>query len=120
MKALPTFASALLIATLQIGLVINSPVMAHEVNGPGNTPSHQHVYKRNAYGKGATAGHYARPAGSQGIVIWQASPGNNYGKARARLRIPRGHPRQPSQKQMYQQKPVFSKEQDRTPNFNRK
>ena len=120
MKTFATIASALLIATLQMGLAYYSPDMAHEVTGPDNKPAHRHVYKRNAYGKGATAGHYARPAGSQGIVIWQASPGNNYGKARARLRIPHGHPRQPSQKQMYQQKPVFSKEQDRTPSFNRK
>jgi hypothetical protein len=113
-------ASALPVATLQIGLTFSSPVEAHQVSGPDNTQSHRHVYKRNAYGKGATAGHYARPAGSQGIVIWQASPGNNYGKARARLRIPHGHSRQPSQKQMYKQNPVFSKDQSRTPSFNKK
>lgn len=120
MKNFSAIPGAFLIGLIFISAVYSSPVAAHEVYGPGDNLTHRHVYKRNAFGQGATAGHYAQPAGSRGIVIWQASPSQSYGRGRAGIRIPNLHSRQPSQKQLYQQKPVFSKDQNRTPDFSKK
>ena len=120
MKYFTAMPGAFLIGLMSISAIYSSPVYAHEINGPGDKSTHQHVYKRNAYGQGTTAGHYARPTGSRGIVIWQASPSRSYGRGREGVRIPNLQSRQPSQKQMYLQKSVFSKDQNRTPDLSRK
>lgn len=99
---------------------LSSAVMAHQIGDKNGKTDHQHVYKRNAYGKGVTIGHYAQPAGSRGIVIWQASPYRSYAKIRPGFKISQDHAPQPSLKQLYQQKPAFSKDQHRTPDFDKK
>jgi len=103
-----------------LACVYSSSLKAHDSGINNGKADHRHVYKANAYGKGATVGHYAKPAGSQGIVIWQASPKQGYGKTRPGFKMPKRHHRQPTQKQMYQQKPVFTKEQSRIPDLARK
>jgi len=120
MKTLNAIHSSLLIGFLLTGVVFSSSVIAHELKGLDGKPTHEHVYRRNAYGQGATVGHYAQPAGSRGIVIWQASPSQAYARKQPGFKIPQGHAPQVSQKQMFQQKPVFSKEQSRTPSFGKK
>ena len=115
MKPSITFCRSLLIGITLLGFAVSSSVTAHQVGDPNGKSNHQHVYKPNAYGKGATAGHHAQPAGSRGIVIWQAAPSRSYAKTQPGIKIPSGHTKQPSQKQMYQQKPAFNKQQSRTP-----
>ena len=117
MKTLNTIDTSLLIGFLLTSLVYSSSVVAHELYGSDGKLTHEHVYKRNAYGKGLTVGHYAQPAGSRGIVIWQASPGQGYARKQPGFRIPQGPAPQVSQKQLFQQAPVFSKYQSRTPGF---
>ena len=117
--------SIILLRTFLVGVFLlsftfSSLVSAHQVGDPNGKSNHQHVYKSNAYGKGATAGHYAQPAGSNGIVIWQAAPNRSYAKTQPGFKVPSGHSKQPTQKQTYQQKPAFSKNQDRTPDLNRR
>lgn len=102
---------------LLLGCTFSSSLFAHQVTGVNGKSNHQHAYKSNAYGKGATEGHYAQPAGSKGIVIWQASPSRTYGKTQPGFKVPKGNK---SQKQMYGQKPVFTKNQNRTPVLKRK
>ncbi len=102
-------------------LLIETAANAHEVIGPDGKPTHTHVYKKAPYGNGVIAGHVARPAGSNGIVIWQAAPEQSYRQAQPGMRISndpwsKKNP-QLNQKKIYRQKPVFTKEQSRTPDL---
>jgi len=106
---------------LLLGSMISIPVSAHELSGlNGKNPTHQHVYKQNSFGKGTTSGHYTRPAGSNGIVIWSASPTPSYAKPLPGISIPSSHSRPISQKQLYQQKTTFNQDQQRSPDLNKK
>ena len=97
-----------------------TPLFAHQLTGVnGKYPTHEHVYKRSGIGKNFTTGHYARPAGSHGIVIWSPAPAQAFGKALPGLIIPRGHVRQPSIKQLFQQQPALSPPKRIMPNSGR-
>lgn len=102
-------------------LLSSVSAFAHDVVGIDGKPTHQHVYKNGGYGNGRIAGHAAKPAGSRGIVLWQAAPSPTYVKPQTGMSIPsnpfskRDPKRDP--KNMYQQKPSFSKDQDRTPDI---
>lgn len=120
MKTLNTIHASLIIGFLLTSLAYSSSIVAHELYGSEGKPTHEHVYKRNAYGKGVTVGHYAQPAGSRGIVIWQASPSQGYARKQPGLKIPQGPAPQVSQKQLFRQAAVFSKYQSRTPGFGKK
>ena len=68
-----------------------SPTAAHDLvslNGQGQ--SHQHVARSGAFGSNPQSGHYAKPPGSKGIVIWSPSTRSNYGKAQPGMQIPNG------------------------------
>ncbi len=115
MKIFNAIRGSLLTGFLLIGLVFSSSLGAHQINGSDGKPTHEHVYKTSPYGTGVTVGHYAQPVGSRGIVIWQVAPSRSYARARPGFRIPREPTPQVSQKQMFRQKPVFRKTQNRVP-----
>ena len=96
---------------LLLGSMISIPVSAHELSGlNGKNPTHQHVYKNSGYGKGLTPGHYAQPAGSNGIVIWSASASKSFGKSQPGFVIP-GHYSPKTQKELFHRKPAFKQDQ---------
>lgn len=100
-----------IIFALCVVVLVPVNVNAHEVKSlNGQKSTHQHVYKRNAYGKGATAGHYARPAGSNGIVIWSSTPNKAYGKPLKGFTVPRNGHTQPSQKSLHTQDPLIDQQ----------
>jgi len=120
MKIPATLFRSFIVAVLLLSYTFSSTIFAHQVSDTSGKATHKHVYKSNAYGKGATAGHLAKPAGSNGIVIWQAAPNRSYSKTQHGFKVPGGHTKQTSQKQMYQQKPVFNKNQNRIPNLDKR
>jgi hypothetical protein len=120
MKTSTVVFRTLSIAIFLFSCTFSMALSAHQVDDPNGKSTHQHVYKRNSYGQGATAGHFAKPAGSNGIVLWQAAPSRSYAKPQPGFKVPNGHTKQSSQKQMYQQKPVFNKNQNRVPNLDKK
>jgi hypothetical protein len=100
-------------------LLFSSTAFSHDVIGADGKPTHQHVYKKDSYGNNLISGHAAKPAGSNGIVIWQSAPSQSYANPQVWVRIPRDpfskkDPKRDA-KNMYKQKPAFSKNQDRTP-----
>jgi len=99
---------------LLAGLMISVPATAHELKGPDGNSTHKHVYKANSFGKGAAEGHYAQPAGSNGIVIWQSSANRSYAKSQPGFKVPGANNTQASKKA------VFTKEQRKAPDLNRK
>jgi hypothetical protein len=102
-------------------LLVSASAFSHDVIGVDGKPTHQHVYKRDAYGNARVAGHAANPAGGRGIVIWQSAPSQSYARPQTGMQVPtnpfsKNDPKR-DQKSMYNQKPAFSKNQDRTPDI---
>lgn len=114
MKRLISLRRVVITSFLLFGLVIAVPGIAHDVKGPDGNPTHKHVYKANSFGKGATAGHYAQPAGSNGIVIWQSSPNRGYGKTQPGFKVPDTNSKQQPKKA------TFTKQQRKAPDLIRK
>lgn len=102
-------------------VLIDTTANAHEVIGADGQPTHGHVYKRAPNGNGVIAGHAARPAGSNGIVLWQSAPVQNYGQPQSGMRIPHDpwskKNRKAHQQRPHKPKPAFTKRQSRTPVF---
>ena len=71
-------------------LMISAPeVRAHNVvSASGSTQSHQHVYRRQQYGKPLQQGHLAQSPGSGGMILWGSVTGYEYGKSA----VPRNGP----------------------------
>jgi hypothetical protein len=105
---------------LLLSLFISTSVLAHDIRTASGQPTHSHAYKNSSYGTGAVAGHVAKPAGSNGIVIWQSSPSRSYAKTQPGFKVPSGHAKQPSAKQIHQQQPTFTKEKRKAPDLKRK
>ena len=106
---------------LLVFLLSSTAAWSHDVVDVNGNPTHQHVYKNSGYGNGQIAGHAAKPAGSRGIVLWQAAPSKSYARPQSGMSIPRNpfskkDPKRDAKK-MYQQKPAFSKTRDRTPDL---
>lgn len=114
MKRLITLRRVVLHSFLLFGLVIAVPGTAHDVKGPDGKPTHKHVYKANSFGKGTTAGHYAQPAGSNGIVIWQSSSSRSYSKTQPGFKVPDVNSKQQPQKA------TFTKQKRKAPDLIRK
>jgi len=114
MKTSNTLFHTFAISAFLLCCVFSLSVSAHQVGGQNGNPNHQHVYKSNSYGQGATAGHFAKPAGSNGIVIWQAAPNRGYTKTQPGFKVPSSHTKQTTQK------PVFNKNQSHVPNLDKK
>lgn len=107
---------------LPLALLLSSgTAFSHDVVGVDGKPTHQHVYKNGGYGNGQISGHAAKPAGSRGIVLWDAASSPTYAKPQTGMRIPsnpfsKKDPKRDA-KNMYKQKPAFSKNRNRTPDI---
>jgi len=73
----------ILVATL---LLITAPdIRAHNLVGVnGNSQDHQHVYRRQQYGKPLQQGHLVRSGRGNGIIIWGSDARPEYGKSTVR------------------------------------
>ena len=60
-------------------------ICAHNlVSVNGNTQDHQHVYRRQQYGKPLQQGHLVKPPGGSGMIQWGTSARPEYGKSNVR------------------------------------
>lgn len=84
-------------------LAIATPVsiQAHQLaNAHGQLVSHQHVYKRGAYGQNFIVGHVAPTRHGHNMIIWSPAPSNGFGPA-----VPQMHITKPDrQRQSHQQR----------------
>jgi len=75
---------------LPVFLLSKAPdIHAHNtVTENGNTQSHQHVYRRQQYGKPLQQGHLSQIAGGSSMIIWGSGARSDYGKST----VPRSGP----------------------------
>ena len=68
-----------------IFLLITAPdIQAHNlVTVNGNAQDHQHVYRRQQYGKPLQQGHLFQSPGGGSMIIWRSSTRSDYGKLNA-------------------------------------
>jgi len=79
----------ILILSATLLLITSSEIRAHNLLGVyGNTQVHQHVYRRQEYGKPLQQGHLVQIPGGQRMISWGLSAGSDYGKSGARRRGP--------------------------------
>ena len=69
-----------------IFLLITVPdIRAHNlVTVNGDTQNHQHVYRRQQYGKPLQQGHLIQSAGGGGMILWGSDVRPEYGKSDVR------------------------------------
>jgi len=67
-------------------LLFTAPgIRAHNlVSVTGNTQDHQHVYRRQEYGKPLQQGHVVQSHGGSGTVLWGSDMQPAYGKSNVR------------------------------------
>jgi len=67
-------------------LFIRTPdIRAHDVvTVDGKTQRHQHVYRRQQYGKPLQQGHIVQSAGGNGTILWGSDMRPEYGKSYVR------------------------------------
>lgn len=63
-------------------LLITAPdVRAHNlVTVNGNNQDHQHVYRRQEYGKPLQQGHLYQSPGASSVILWESGTRSDYGK----------------------------------------
>jgi hypothetical protein len=73
-----------------IFLLITTPdIRAHNLIGiNGSAQDHQHVYRRQQYGKPLQQGHRIKSNGGGGMIIWGSDARPEYGKSTVRRRGP--------------------------------
>ena len=60
-------------------------IRAHNLVGVnGNTQDHQHVYRRQQYGKPLQQGHRVQSTGGNGTIVWGSDARPEYGKSTVR------------------------------------
>jgi len=71
-------------------LMITAPdIRAHNVvSASGNAQGHQHVYRRQQYGKPLQQGHLVQSAGASSTILWGSTARPEYGKSTVRRRGP--------------------------------
>ena len=67
-------------------MLITAPdIQAHNlVTVNGNAQDHQHVYRRQQYGKPLQQGHIFKSSGGGSMILWGSSTKSDYGKLNAR------------------------------------
>jgi hypothetical protein len=67
-------------------LMISAPdIRAHDVvTASGNAQSHQHVYRRQQYGKPLQQGHLVQSSGASSTILWGSVARHDYGKSTVR------------------------------------
>ena len=88
--SLPCIMIKSLLISIPVLLAGNAAVAHDLVSLNGQGQSHQHVARSGAFGSNPQSGHYAKPPGSKGILIWSPSTRSNYGKAQPGMQIPNG------------------------------
>ena len=84
--------------TMKLWILILTPTLlmfsapdlrAHNlVTASGNAQAHQHVYRRQEYGKPLQQGHQVQSGGASGMVIWGSDTRPAYGKSTVRRNGP--------------------------------
>lgn len=71
-------------------LLITAPELrAHNlVTANGNTQDHQHVYRRQEYGKPLQQGHLLQSPGGSSMILWELGNQSDYGKLNGRRNGP--------------------------------
>ena len=71
-------------------LMISAPdIRAHNLfSASGNTQGHQHVYRRQQYGKPLQQGHLVQSPGASSTILWGSDARPEYGKSTVRRRGP--------------------------------
>jgi hypothetical protein len=71
-------------------LLITAPdIRAHNlVTVNGKIQNHQHVYRRQEYGKPLQQGHYIQSGGGGGVIAWGSGTQSDYGKSTVPRRGP--------------------------------
>lgn len=66
--------------------LINAPdIRAHNlITAKGTTQNHQHVYRRQEYGKPLQQGHLVQHSGGSSMIFWGSSARSYYGKSTVR------------------------------------
>ena len=67
-------------------LLITTPdIQAHNlISVSGNAGYHQHVYRRQQYGKPLQQGHLVQSPGASGMILWGSGSRSDYGKSDGR------------------------------------
>jgi len=67
-------------------LLIAAPdIRAHDlVTANGKNQDHQHVYRRQQYGKPLQQGHLIQSPGGSGMILWGSGSRSDYGKSTER------------------------------------
>jgi hypothetical protein len=67
-------------------LLITAPdICAHNLVGVnGDTQDHQHVYRRQQYGKPLQQGHLVQSPGESGMIMWESGSRYDYGEPTGR------------------------------------
>jgi hypothetical protein len=70
-------------------LIKTTDIQAHNlVTLNGNAQGHQHVYRRQEYGKPLQQGHVVQASGAGSAVSWESRTRSNYGKLNGRRNGP--------------------------------
>ena len=73
---------ACLVSVITLTVGFGAAAMAHDLRTlNGQAQDHQHVEAPGRYGSTPRQGHYAKPPGSNGILIYSAKRTNSYGNA---------------------------------------
>ena len=80
-------------------LLITTPdIQAHSpVSVNGNAQDHQHVYRRQQYGKPLQQGRLVQAPGGGGMILWRPGTRSDYGKLNARRNGPMINDQKPRQ-----------------------
>jgi hypothetical protein len=79
----------ILILTPTLLMIAAPDIRAHNlITASGHTQNHQHVYRRQEYGKPLQQGHQVQSSGASGLVIWGSDARPAYGKSMVRRNGP--------------------------------
>lgn len=75
----------ILILAAMILMIVAPDIRAHNlVSATGHTKDHQHVYRRQEYGKPLQQGHLSQSSGGGGTILWGSPARSDYGKSTVR------------------------------------
>ena len=70
-------------------LITTADIQAHNlVTVNGNVQDHQHVYRRQEYGKPLQQGHLVQSPGGSSMILWGSGTRSDYGKSNVRRNGP--------------------------------
>ena len=79
----------ILILTLTLLMISAPDIRAHNlITASGNAQAHQHVYRRQEYGKPLQQGHLSKSSGRSSTTLWGSDARPAYGKSTVRRNGP--------------------------------